>query len=58
MGLELTLRGEGESHGFGIDVNGGRGSLMGLGWTLRGEGESHGFGIDVKGGGEVSWAWD
>ena len=43
MGLGLTLRGEGDSHGFGIDVKG-RESLMGLGLTLRGGG--------------VPWVWD
>ena len=45
MGLGLTLRGKGVSHGFGIDVKGEGGCLMGLGLTLRG-----------KGG--VSWVWD
>ena len=44
MGLGLTLRGKGVSHGFGVDVKGEGGCLMGLGLTLRGKGVSHGFG--------------
>ena len=58
MGLGLTLRGKGMSHGIGIDVKGEGGCLMGLRLTLRGKGVSHGCGIDVKGEGGVSWVWD
>ena len=58
MGLGLTLRGKGVSHGVGIDVKGEGGCLMGLGLTLRGKGVSHWFGIDVKGEGGVSLVWD